>query len=208
MDPRSIAALLTREIEERILAPGTILRQEDLAQRFAVSRQPVRGALERLIADGLVVRRSDRSLAVGELAAQELQEVIAIRVLLESEALRLSLPRLSPTTLRKAARIADDLTEEEDPAAIEELDVAFHSVLYGAAGNARLLALIDTFRRQGRRAYAAQPKGSASRALYAKQHAAILRACAARDAAAALQALAEHLRSVPAGGEDREGRTP
>jgi len=193
MDPNSIADTLRQEIETRLLAPDSVLRQESLAERFGVSRQPVRQALDRLLAEGLVVRRSDRSLAVAGLSAEEGRELTALRILVEGEALRLSLPRLAPRDLRRAARMAEDLAEEEDPAAIEALDVAFHAALYGACGNARLLRLIDLLRREGRRAYALQPPGSAFRAAMAAQHDAILAACRDGDAAAATAALAAHL---------------
>lgn len=196
MDPNSIADALRHDIEARLLPPDTALRQESLAQRFGVSRQPVRQALDRLLAEGLVVRRSDRSLAVAGLSAGQSRELAALRFLVEGEALRLSLPRLEPRDLRRAVRLAEDLAEEENPAAIGELDVAFHAALYGACGNARMLRLIDSLRREGRRSYTLQPPGSAFRAAMARQHEAILAACKAGDAAAAVGALAAHLRAA------------
>ena len=196
MDPESIADVLRRDIEARLLPPDTALRQESLAERFGVSRQPVRQALDRLLAEGLVVRRSDRSLAVAGLSAGESRDLAALRILVEGEALRLSLPRLEPRDLRRATRLAEDLAEEENPAAIEELDVAFHAALYGACGNARMLRLIDSLRREGRRSYAVQPPGSVFRAAMAQQHEAILAACRAGDTAAAIRALAVHLRAA------------
>lgn len=205
MDPNNIADTLRQEIEARLLPPDTVLRQEELAERFRVSRQPVRQALDRLLAEGLVVRRSDRGLAVAGLSAEESRDLAALRVLLESEALRLALPRLAPRELRRAARLAEDLAEEEDPAAIEALDVAFHATLYGACGNARLLRLIDSLRREGRRAYTLQPPGSAFRAAMAEQHETILAACRDGDIAAAVAALAAHLRAAA---DPQPGETP
>ncbi|MBW8727465.1 MAG: GntR family transcriptional regulator [Inquilinus limosus] len=196
MDPNSIADILRDEIEARLLPPDTVLRQESLADRFRVSRQPVRQALDRLLAEGLMVRRSDRSLAVAGLSAREGRELAALRILVEGEALRLSLPGLAPKDLRRAARLAEDLAEEEDPSAIEELDVAFHAALYAACGNARMLRLVDLLRREGRRSYTLQPPGSAFRAAMAAQHEAILAACRDGDAAAATAALAAHLRAA------------
>ena len=194
MDPKSIASILRTEIEGRVLPPGTVLKQEDLAARFGVSRQPVRQALDWLQVEGLLVRRSDRSLAVHELSERDQRELVELRCLLECEALRLSLPGLDASALRRAGRLAADLEDEVDPAVLEELDVAFHSALYAGCGNERLLRLIDSLRRQGRRAYAVQPPGSDYRALMAAQHQTILEACRAGDAAAAAAALAAHLR--------------
>jgi DNA-binding GntR family transcriptional regulator len=207
MDPNLIADTLRRDIETRALPPDAVLRQEELAERFGVSRQPVRQALDRLLAEGLVLRRSDRSLAVAGLSDEESRELTALRILVEGEALRLSLPQLDAKALRRATRLAEDLAEEEEPAAIEELDVAFHAALYAACGNARLLRLIDGLRREGRRAYTVQPRGSAFRAAMAVQHEAILAACRAGDGAAAVAALSDHLRAAAAPADPREGET-
>ncbi|MDR6294138.1 MULTISPECIES: GntR family transcriptional regulator [Inquilinus] len=196
MDPNLIVDMLRHDIETRALPPDTVLRQEILATRFGVSRQPVRQALDRLLAEGLVVRRSDRGLAVAGLSAEDARELAALRILVEGEALRLSLPRLDARALRRAERLAEDLVEEEDPAAIEELDVAFHAALYAACGNARMLRLVDSLRREGRRSYTLQPPGSVFRATMAAQHESILAACRDGDSAAAIAALAAHLRAA------------
>ncbi|MAZ34086.1 MAG: transcriptional regulator, partial [Thalassospira sp.] len=143
MDPNKITETLQSEIENGTLAPGTILKQERLAERFGVSRQPVRQALERLLANGLLTKRSDRSLAVNGLSANEARELSQIRISLESTALILSIPHLTQRDLRKAIRLNDDLFEEEAPAIIEELDIAFHRTLYAPCGNGRLLQMID-----------------------------------------------------------------
>jgi len=188
-----IAAALRQEIESRTLVVGTVLKQEELADRFSVSRQPVRQALGHLLAEGLLEQRSDRSLAVAGLPPEAAREVTAIRCLLEAEALRLSLPNLTDSQLRKAERIAEDLIEETDLGPMEELDVAFHTLLYGACGNSRLLSLIDVLRREGRRSYAVQPMGSRQRADLAGQHRALIAACKRRDADGAVAALLTHL---------------
>ncbi|MBZ9789042.1 GntR family transcriptional regulator [Rhizobium sp. 3T7] len=198
MDTNTIATALRREIEGGRLQPGTVLKQELLAQRFGVSRQPVRQALDRLLASGLLDRRPDRSLAVAGLTEEQARELADIRAALESMALRGALPTLGDSDLRKAQRLNEDLVEEEDPATLEELDVAFHRTLYGRCGNARLLSMIDELRRESRRAYSRQPKGSDERVILHTEHHAIIEACARRDEAAALQALSDHLQMTTA----------
>ncbi|MBB3397733.1 MULTISPECIES: GntR family transcriptional regulator [unclassified Rhizobium] len=198
MDTTTIATALRREIEAGRLLPGTVLKQELLAKRFGVSRQPVRQALDRLLASGLLDRRPDRSLAVVGLTEEQARELADIRAALESMALRGALPTLGGSDLRKAQRLNEDLVEEEDPATLEELDVAFHRTLYGRCGNARLLSMIDELRRESRRAYSRQPKGSDERIILHAEHRAIIDACARRDEAAALQALSDHLQMTTA----------
>ncbi|MDQ0558354.1 DNA-binding GntR family transcriptional regulator [Rhizobium mesoamericanum] len=198
MDDNKIATALRREIEGGSLPPGTVLKQELLAGRFGVSRQPVRQALDRLLASGLLDRRPDRSLAVAGLTDEQARELAEIRAALETMALRAALPMLGDRYLRKAFRLNEDLLEEEDPATLEELDVAFHRTLYGPCGNARLLSMIDDLRGESRRAYLRQPKGSDERVILHAEHRAIIEACARRDEAAALQALSDHLQLTTA----------
>ncbi|CDM58064.1 Fatty acid metabolism regulator protein [Rhizobium favelukesii] len=198
MDSNVITVALRREIEGGNLLPGTVLKQELLAERFGVSRQPVRQALDQLLATGLLDRRPDRSLAVAGLTQEQARELAEIRAALENMALRGSLPILGDSDLRKAHRLNEDLVEEENPATLEELDVAFHRTLYGRCGNARLLFMIDELRRESRRAYLRQPKGSDERVNLHAEHCAIIEACARRDEAAALQALSAHLQMTTA----------
>lgn len=198
MDTNGIAVALRREIESGRLPPGSILKQELLAERFGVSRQPVRQALDRLLSSGLLNRRPDRSLAVAGLTEEQARELAEIRGALETMALRGALSMLGDSDLRKARRLNEDLVEEEDPATLEELDVAFHRTLYGRCGNARLLSLIDELRRESRRAYLRQPKGSDERVILHAEHRAIIEACARRNEAAALQALSNHLQMTTA----------
>jgi DNA-binding GntR family transcriptional regulator len=197
MDPSSLAADLRQKIEAGLLKPGVPLRQEEIAQQFGVSRQPVRQAFDRLLAEGLLTRRSDRTLVVIGLNEQEVLEVSSIRVLLEREALRLSFEGLDERALRVARRIAEDLADEDDPVRLEELDVAFHAALYQRCENKRLLRLIESLRRESRRAYKVQPKHSVNRRRFVAEHKALLTACEHRDLPRALTALATHLLPDP-----------
>jgi DNA-binding GntR family transcriptional regulator len=198
MDTKEIVNSIRADIEIGILASGAVLKQELLAERFGVSRQPVRQALDRLLAMGLLQRRPDRSLAVSGLNEEQARELAEIRASLEVTALRASMEVLTDSDLRKARRLNEDLLEEEDPQLIEELDIAFHRSLYDRCGNARLLAMIDDLRRESRRAYARQPKGSQARTVLHAEHRAIIEACAQRDDGRALQALSEHLQLTTA----------
>lgn len=209
MDPNSIETALRRDIERGLISPGAILKQEQLAAQFGVSRQPVRQALQRLLATGLVERRPDRSLAVRDMSTAQALELKGLRIVLETSALRLSLPHLDASVLRKARHATDELLHALDEAEIEELDASFHRLLYGRCGNSRMLALIEDLRREGRRTH--QPGAAAAtrcEALHA-QHEAILEACMQKDADRAVRELAEHLggaASETQGGGNREDR--
>jgi DNA-binding GntR family transcriptional regulator len=198
MDPNSIEAALREDIEQGLLRPGTVLKQEQLAARYAVSRQPVRQAMERLLAMGLLERRSDRSLAVTGMSEREAAELLGLRIAVETSALRLSLEKLDEAALRRARHAADEIFHSEDVREIEELDVAFHRLIYSRCGNNRMMALIDELRREGRRAYAEQMGDAARRATLHAEHQAILSACVEKDAESAIRLLAAHLRGASA----------
>lgn len=196
MDPRlaeTIAARLQADIRSGRLPPGAVLRQEELADRFAVSRQPIRQVLEILRNTGLVVARRDRSVEVIAPTAEARRDLQELRLLVERDALARALPRIGAADLLAARQIQERLELAADPATLEELDTAFHAALYQPCGNARLLRLIETLRREDRTPYAAQPPGSVHRTRWARDHRDLLRACAAADARAALRVLDSHL---------------
>ncbi|MEK9844829.1 GntR family transcriptional regulator [Thalassospira sp.] len=193
MDTNIITQTLQNDIQSGLLTPGTVLKQEELAARFGVSRQPVRHALERLRTSGLLEKRPDRSLAVVGLRAKDVRELSQIRIALEQNALMLSAPNLTASNLRKARRLNEDLFEEEDPETLAELDRDFHQTLYGGCGNERLLKMIADLRNEARRAYALQPIGSQPRRVFYEEHNRILSALAADDIAAACDVLSTHI---------------
>ncbi|MGY5802497.1 GntR family transcriptional regulator [Rhizobium sp. LEGMi12c] len=198
MDPKSIFNELQDEIESGQLAPGSVLKQELIAERFGVSRQPVRQALNQLLGSGLVVRRPDRSLAVAILSEREAAELTELRAILEVVALEQSAPLLTSPLLRKAERLNDELFSEYDPLRIEELDHQFHRILYSGCKNTRLLGTIEALRRESRRACLHQKHGAEERCEFFEEHAAIVAACARQDISAAVEHLRHHLTQTTA----------
>ena len=193
--PASIAQQIEAEIRSGALSPpGSVLQQEALAARFAASRQPVRMALGLLRASGLVVARRDRSVEVAGLSAAALRDLLAVRRLVEREALTLALPRLKrERDLLEARQIQERIEIESRPGRVGTARPRLsHAALYRAGGNARLLALVNELRGEDIRPYAMQPPGSPARAAYARQHRDLLHACTVGNLASALAALDTH----------------
>src|SRR6187397_3150257 len=88
-----IAIVLEEAIVSGEIAPGTVLRQEQLSERYQVSRTPVREALRRLAALGLVSFVPNRGVRVRTLSRSELREAFLVRAELESLATELAVPR-------------------------------------------------------------------------------------------------------------------
>lgn len=186
------AAALRTAILEGGLRPGQRVNQEAWAARVGVSLIPVREALRALAGEGLVTYRPRRGYVVTELDLAELEEVYALRRLLESEALRRGVPLANAETvaaLEEAANACRRAAEAGDVAGQLEANRRFHGLLHGLAGSRPLTRLIDLLwdpTEAYRALYYALP-GEAAEA--DRAHRAILAAVTSRDAerAVALQ---------------------
>lgn len=189
-----VADILREGIAKGALKAGTPLRQDELATRFGFSRMPIRDALRQLEAEGIVSIHPTRGAFVAQMDAAEISEIYAIRELLEAEALRLSLPKLTDRQLADAASVLDQIDAEPDIALWGALNRAFHLALYGACGNARLLGLIEAQHNAADRYVRILLSNLDYRARSQAEHRKLLAACRRRDEEQALTWLAKHLR--------------
>jgi DNA-binding GntR family transcriptional regulator len=143
--PEHIVEQLRNNITTGRLAPGTPLRQEELAKALGVSHIPVREALRQLESEGIVAIRPRRGAIVAELSAREIEELNEMRVALECLALRLAIPNSNETSLNKAAAILDRI--DRHPLRWATLNTEFHLAIYGVADRPRLLATIASLER-------------------------------------------------------------
>lgn len=145
------AHLARSVIEERLrsaildgrLPPGTALRQQELASLFGVSRMPVREALRQLEAQSLLQVVMHKGAVVAPLIGEDAVDTYALRVILETEALRQSIPRLDADDIALARGYIQQLENETRHAEIGRLNRLFHMTLYSKAGNQKLLRLIE-----------------------------------------------------------------
>jgi DNA-binding GntR family transcriptional regulator len=138
---------LRRAILSGKLQGGARLRQDAIAEHLRISRIPVRDALGRLHAEGLVTLQSNRSMVVTELGPAEVMEIFEIRAALEGLALRLALPHLRGEVLHEI----DDLLRRmnrvvDDTETWIERHEAFHEYLHNWSGRPRLVAQIRQLR--------------------------------------------------------------
>ena len=133
-----IANRLRNELLGGQYEPGTPLREEGLADRFGVSRMPVRNALQDLVNEGLLVAKRNCGVTVAPPPAGEMHELLTVlRIQIEMYALRLGLHRLTERHFDSLHAILDEMAvacrRKDDPAVIDA-DFAFHQTLLCAAG--------------------------------------------------------------------------
>ena len=208
-----IARVLEDEIVGGAIEPGTVLRQEQLSERFDVSRTPVREALRRLAALGLVTFEPNRGVRVRSISPAELREAHLVRAELEALATEVATPRMTAADLAAldaAERRFSELTlalrdqarrgEASDSSLFVEwmqANYAFHDVIYNAAD----LPLVERLAKGARRTFLSSRVWSAKAEfddLYVKndlQHRAIREAIAAGSAQAARVIAKEHVLS-------------
>ncbi|CAO3418500.1 GntR family transcriptional regulator [Azospirillum argentinense] len=188
-----VEATLREAILSGVIAPGTPLRQEDLAETFGVSRMPVREALRQLEARALAEFHPHRGAVVAEISAADGADIGAIRMALEPMALRLSLPGLTAADLDQAEELIAEMDGEADPGRMGELNRRFHMTLYARAGRPRLLALTEQHLLAADRYLRFQFAALGYRPRSQDEHRALLAACRAGDADTACRLVTEHV---------------
>ena len=138
-----IEETLRNAILDGRLPCGTAMRQQELASQFGVSRMPVREALRQLEAQSLLHVVTHKGAVVAPLIEDNSAETYELRMLLESEALRSSIPLLTDADIAEADALISALEQEKDYTEIGRLNRLFHMALYGKAPNQRLLKLVE-----------------------------------------------------------------
>lgn len=189
---------LHMDIVSGALAPGTKLIEADLAERFGVSRGPIREALRELVRQGLAVDRPRQGTSVSTLTESDLDEVFLIREALEIAAGRLALAKARPeeiVALREQTRKVDAAYAAQDSEQGLAMDLDFHQQVFLLSGSARLLAMFDQMAGQTRVLLGknAQTFGQHPRPLEGA-HKRIVDAIAQRNEEAMERAVKEHYR--------------
>ncbi len=187
---------LRQSILSNAYPPDTPLPEEALATRLNVSRVPVREALRRLAADGLVRLAPRQAAVVTSLSPKQFLDAYRLREALETLAVRLAVPRFVSDDIRELERLQDEMRTAAPHGDIDRFfaaNAAFHGLFVDRADNDYLKAtyepLIDQMRRY--RSPSADLRGGLERSI--DEHEAVLDAVRAGDAAEAARLLGEHI---------------
>lgn len=188
---------LQAEILAGAIRPGDRLKEAELAERFGLSRTPVREALRRLETRGLLVHEPHKGMVVAELEASATGELYVMREILDGAAAALAAQHATETEISAMEdQIARDRTMEHRPDHLAASNRAFHAAIYRAAHNRFLVkssdALAEALALLGPTTLTAE--GRAHQSL--NEHAEIVAAIKHRDATAANSAARHHIRNA------------
>ena len=131
------------------ISPGERLMEVSLADQMGVSRTPVREAIRRLEAEGLVTMIPRKGTHVSELTVKDIMDVLEVRGALDKLATGLASKRMQPAQIKALEGIHKQYVINVEKDNIEgaiRRDVEFHDAIYSASGNPRLIAMSSALR--------------------------------------------------------------
>ncbi len=147
---QSLPDVIANDVRERILSgelsEGETIRQGALAEEYAVSRMPIREALNRLGAEGLVQVTNNRGASVIRHSLREIGEIFDLRILMEVDMFRQAIPKMTEEHIAKCHMLLDEMDasyEANDVAKWGVLNFQYHSALYAAAERSLTTELIQ-----------------------------------------------------------------
>ncbi|WP_321932095.1 GntR family transcriptional regulator [Paraburkholderia guartelaensis] len=189
-----VLARIRESITAGVYAPGDRLVEGRIAEELDVSRVPVREALRALAAEGLVEVRPRHGAVVASLDPSSAREMVQIRATLEGLNARLAAEHCTPELSARIERVLEEgkkRASNGQTTGLLDLNAQFHDLLYAAGANMILADLMRSLRDRTRRLFI-NSNDEEIRTTW-DEHAAILRAVQAGDAALAALLAERHV---------------
>ena len=189
-----IYRILREAILNGLLDPGTMLNQAEIAEKFRLSRMPVRDALKMLAQDGLVRLVLHHGARVTHFSNRDIQEIYAIRKILEGYAVREAIPHITKAVISQLEHINQTIEQNSRKGKVDSMireNERFHLLLYEGCNNKKLLELLKNLWSSYPKRIFWQIRGRAEEVVH--QHKEILAAVKARDANRAQKLIQTHL---------------
>lgn len=191
----AIAELLQDAIVNGDLPQGMPLRQERIAQKFGISKIPLREALAKLDAGGFVTTHPRRGVFVSEISAEKIEEIFQLRLSIEPDVLRYAVPRMTAADMA-AVEVVIEKFEAAETAKLGELNWELHRTLYAPSGRELSLQILGNLHLHVGRYVrlhmgVLDPNKSSN-----DEHRALLAACRKHDVELAVRILREHIDNI------------
>jgi len=196
---RQVTRALRQAIVSMRISPGEMLSEQDLAQRFGVSRSPVREALIKLSEAGLVRVLPQRGTQVVKISRSAVEDARFIREAVECAVVREAAQKATPVMLAELnASLARQRRGQRSMSTDDfmALDEEFHRLLAETAGRPSAWSMIEDVKPQMDRVRYLDVKQATPRHLIVAQHALIVDAIKKSDPAAAEKAMHQHLSEI------------
>lgn len=185
--------LIVNAIDEGTYKPGDRLVESELADRFKVSRTPIREALQRLETQSMLTR-DGRSLIVSSLDHNQLAELYEVRAELEGLAAQLAAQHATPEEVRVLFdMIASDRQIIDDPTRLSRANRRFHNQMHLASRNRYLITQLGMVHRSMALLESSSLAVDGRGEMALDEHETIVKAIELRDGVAANKALKTHL---------------
>lgn len=197
--PPSTADVIVELLREAIirgdLPAGMPLRQERIAQKFGISKIPLREALAKLDASGFVTTHPRRGVFVSDISLKRIDEIFQLRLQLETDVMRHAVPRLTPQDLAAAEEIIEKF-DQASTHALGKLNWEFHHTLYNPSGRELTLQILNNLHLHVDR-YVRLHMGILDPHKRSNdEHRAIVAACRKNNAERAVSILHDHINSI------------
>ncbi len=189
---------IQRDIIRCRLAPGAEFTENVLAARYRIGKTPVRQALARLSLEGMVRILPRRGYLVAPISIKDVQDIFALRMLLETEVARLAAGRVDEKRLRRLDEICSAGYDPADPDSAADflrVNTEFHVTIAQATGNDRLARVVSELLREMERIFHVGLRIRNRSEEMAHEHRDLVDALVAGDGEAARQIEADQIRA-------------
>ena len=181
---------LKRDILTCVLRPSQAVYEAELAQRYGVSKTPIREALNTLRREGYVHVVPRRGYIVAPISIQDVQQILSLRLILEPSAAALAARHATADQIRRLRELAQSSGAQIPPDTFE-IDQSFHVAVAEASGNPRLARYIEELLEEVERVYNLCEELRASGPPVENRHVGIAEAVANRDEKAAHELMSQ-----------------
>jgi DNA-binding GntR family transcriptional regulator len=189
----NIAIWLRDAIRSGELADGSELNQIALADRFGVSRVPVREAMRQLQAEGWIDAKRHQRAVVRGISRERILEILELRAVIETFLIEKAVATIAPADLQRLAALCDEMDATADHQHWLELNQTFHSALYASANSVTATELLEQLGAQVERYIRSHGEHISREGEADAEHRAILAAAGRRDVAEARRLVQLHI---------------
>lgn len=188
---------IRQEILDGTLKPGDRLQEEQLARQFGTSRTPIREALRKLEVENFVNYSPYRGTIVAEVSADEIPDLLEVRILVESLIIRRAVKNVTSEDIKRLRALIEEGERLKDPSEIMANVDLFNATMFALGKCENLEALNMRIREVLKRVVVSKYLHPKRHTEAVAEHRLLVDALEAKDADLAVKRIVEHLRNSP-----------